>query len=376
MKQALLIGVLALSLSGCAVVLSSAASGLTDSISDSVLNQDDPATLGRLMTYYRYLSDYRGDNIAAVNNHIAELAALRAEGVAYAVPDAVADRHLRHLGRALRDHALVTGGSGIALGLPDNFRAKGLLERHDAAALPAVDGLEAVLAGSCSTATLGQIDRMARVRPALKLDPFALAEGYAAELAVDWVRQHAGAGLLWNVRFFGQAMQFCIVVILTGDQQGGEFEPAVGFIVDVFERIQDRLQVPAGELMVEVLGKRLQVDIGRVHRGEELGPGLGENLAGGDRHRGDADDAVAAHRRVALVVEEEHAEVGIVGVGHDDEYALGAFVVNGEASLTRVRWAGCCHAAILPPPSRPQRSLEPGQRSVELSSVAKHGGSG
>jgi uncharacterized protein YgbK (DUF1537 family) len=121
-------------------------------------------------------------------------AALRAEGVAYAVPDAVADRHLRHLGRALRDHALVTGGSGIALGLPDNFRAKGLLERHDAAALPAVDGLEAVLAGSCSTATLGQIDRMARVRPALKLDPFALAEGYAAELAVDWVREHAGAG--------------------------------------------------------------------------------------------------------------------------------------------------------------------------------------
>ena len=38
-----------------------------------LLNQHDPATLGRLMTYYRYLSEYRGDNIEAVNTHIKEL---------------------------------------------------------------------------------------------------------------------------------------------------------------------------------------------------------------------------------------------------------------------------------------------------------------
>ena len=42
-----------------------------------LLNQHDPATLGRLMTYYRYMSDYRGENIAAVNAHIAELSDLR-----------------------------------------------------------------------------------------------------------------------------------------------------------------------------------------------------------------------------------------------------------------------------------------------------------
>lgn len=44
-----------------------------------LLNQHDPATLGRLMTYYRYMSEYRGNNIAAVNEMIAELKALRAE---------------------------------------------------------------------------------------------------------------------------------------------------------------------------------------------------------------------------------------------------------------------------------------------------------
>jgi len=41
-----------------------------------LLNQHDPATLGRLMTYYRYLSEFRGDNIEAVNGRIRELSDL------------------------------------------------------------------------------------------------------------------------------------------------------------------------------------------------------------------------------------------------------------------------------------------------------------
>jgi len=44
-----------------------------------LLNQRDPATLGRLMAYYGYLSDYRGANIEAVTAAIRELAALRSE---------------------------------------------------------------------------------------------------------------------------------------------------------------------------------------------------------------------------------------------------------------------------------------------------------
>ena len=42
-----------------------------------LLNQGDPATLGRLMAYYRYLSDYRADNIADVMEEIRTLAELR-----------------------------------------------------------------------------------------------------------------------------------------------------------------------------------------------------------------------------------------------------------------------------------------------------------
>lgn len=44
-----------------------------------LLNQHDPATLGRLMTYYRYMSEFRGNNIEAVNSHIADLADLRGQ---------------------------------------------------------------------------------------------------------------------------------------------------------------------------------------------------------------------------------------------------------------------------------------------------------
>ncbi len=44
-----------------------------------LLNQRDPATLGRLMTYYGYLNEYRADNIEAVTAALRKLAALRSE---------------------------------------------------------------------------------------------------------------------------------------------------------------------------------------------------------------------------------------------------------------------------------------------------------
>ena len=44
-----------------------------------LLNQRDPAMLGRMMAYYRYFNDYRADNIGAVTAKIRELAALHSE---------------------------------------------------------------------------------------------------------------------------------------------------------------------------------------------------------------------------------------------------------------------------------------------------------
>lgn len=44
-----------------------------------LLNQRDPATLGRVMTYYNYLNDYRAGNIETVSARIRELAQLRSQ---------------------------------------------------------------------------------------------------------------------------------------------------------------------------------------------------------------------------------------------------------------------------------------------------------
>jgi septal ring factor EnvC (AmiA/AmiB activator) len=44
-----------------------------------LLNQRDPATLGRLMAYYSYLNDYRAENIEAVIGQIRKLDELRAQ---------------------------------------------------------------------------------------------------------------------------------------------------------------------------------------------------------------------------------------------------------------------------------------------------------
>lgn len=47
-----------------------------------LLNQHDPATIGRLLTYYRYMSEFRGENIGAVNQHITELTDLHQQAAA------------------------------------------------------------------------------------------------------------------------------------------------------------------------------------------------------------------------------------------------------------------------------------------------------
>ncbi|MEP7207284.1 MAG: 3-oxo-tetronate kinase [Casimicrobiaceae bacterium] len=101
-------------------------------------------------------------------------ARLQGAGMGYAVVDALDDADLMAIGAACRDLALVTAGSGIALGLPQNFHAQGLLApRSEAAMIPDVAGKSAVLAGSCSAATRAQVEAMAATHTAIAIDPLA-----------------------------------------------------------------------------------------------------------------------------------------------------------------------------------------------------------
>ncbi|MFP3561726.1 hypothetical protein SB861_65715, partial [Paraburkholderia sp. SIMBA_049] len=70
------------------------------------------------------------------------------------------------------------GGSGVALGLPANFRRAGLLaEQADAAQLPRVEGWSVVLAGSASKATNAQVAAWRETRSSFRIDPLAVARG-------------------------------------------------------------------------------------------------------------------------------------------------------------------------------------------------------
>ena len=101
----------------------------------------------------------------------AACARLQAEGVAHVIVDAIDDADLDAIGEACADLPLITAGSGVALGLPANFRRAGLLGDIDAAALPAVAGKPAILAGSCSEMTRRQVAAFARTHLVVAIDP-------------------------------------------------------------------------------------------------------------------------------------------------------------------------------------------------------------
>ena len=107
-----------------------------------------------------------------------EIKALQRQGISYIVTDAVENTDLYNIGAACAGHRLVTGSSGIAMGLPANFRAAKLLD-HDqnATVLPPITGPTAILSGSCSATTRTQVEKAKAHYPFFKLDPMALSQG-------------------------------------------------------------------------------------------------------------------------------------------------------------------------------------------------------
>lgn len=118
------------------------------------------------------------------------------QGIQIAVIDACHDGHLLTLGAACADLPLVTGGSGIGMGLCENFYQSGRLSCGSASssdssaslvprwAAPA--GRAVIFAGSCSQATREQIAvAIAAGLPALAVTPQALATG---ELTAGQIR--------------------------------------------------------------------------------------------------------------------------------------------------------------------------------------------
>lgn len=122
---------------------------------------------------------------------------LKSQGCRIAIVDALSNDDLLRLGPALRDMPLLTAGSGVAIALPANF---GLQPTPNTSALPSLQGMQAVIAGSCSTATQKQVAHFkAQGLPTLALDPIRLVQDDAAHAAVvsealAWAKSHLTQG--------------------------------------------------------------------------------------------------------------------------------------------------------------------------------------
>ena len=206
---------------------------------------------------------------------------LKEQGRRYAIVDAVSDAHLQAIGEAAENHALITGGSGIAIGLPENFRRAGKLAvSGDPGALPEVEGHAAVLAGSCSRATLFQIGRARERLPTLQLDALATPDARAlAKQALDWVDGKLGAVPVLIAASAPPEVVAALQAKLGREAAGALIEDALAEVAEgLVARGVRNLVVAGGETSGAVV-TRLGVRSLRI--GGEIDPGVPWTLAQG-----------------------------------------------------------------------------------------------
>jgi 3-dehydrotetronate 4-kinase len=116
----------------------------------------------------------------------------RDRGETLVIVDALTENDLLAIGEACANVPLLTGGSGIGLGLPRNFHNSGLAG-SGRSRFEAAPGREAVFAGSCSQATLAQIAHHERRHPVMRIAVSDIIDGtFTSENAVSFIEQHEG----------------------------------------------------------------------------------------------------------------------------------------------------------------------------------------
>jgi uncharacterized protein YgbK (DUF1537 family) len=209
------------------------------------------------------------------------LDALR-DGVGMAIVDATSDADLMAIGAACREMPLVTGGSGIAMGLAANFREQGLPADAPAGELPRVEGREAVISGSCSAATQRQVAAMEARGPAFRVDPLRVAAGAdVVGEAVEWAAARLDDGPVLIYATADAATVEEVQKALGAERAGALVEATLAALacrlVDAGVR---RLIVAGGETAGAVVGT---LRVAGLRIGREIDPGVPWTVSLGDR---------------------------------------------------------------------------------------------
>ncbi len=199
----------------------------------------------------------------------------RAAGHQVVVVDALTDRHLRTIGLAAADLALITGGSGVAMGLPEAFQADGTAAAAAGTqGFAAPPGRAAILAGSCSAATRKQIEvATAAGLPAFRIDPLALASGAVTpEAVLDWIAGQDDARPVLVYSSADPEEVGRVQEALGREHAGASVERALAAIARALvQRGVTRMIVAGGETSGAVVGA---LDVKALAIGPEIDPGV------------------------------------------------------------------------------------------------------
>jgi uncharacterized protein YgbK (DUF1537 family) len=196
------------------------------------------------------------------------------------IVDAITDDDLVAIGRAAASHRLVTGGSGIAIGLAANFIEQGLASGTGADVI-GLEGPEAILAGSCSGATRGQVDLHRKSHPTLAIDVDGVMDGSVttSDLVSFLLENQGSAPLVYSSgtpdevraiqeRFGRENVATALDTLFASTAQ------------ELIKAGIRRLVVAGGETSGAVVSA---LDLGALTIGAEIDPGVPVLLSGGDK---------------------------------------------------------------------------------------------
>lgn len=117
---------------------------------------------------------------------------------AFYIADAIEDENLIALGSAAKSRKFLTGGSGLALGLPQNFRDSGKINKTNFE-WQKTEGKAIVLSGSCSIATRGQVSKFKQTHPSFEITAEDVFCGKVDAVRVcDWIEKQENTPLVYS----------------------------------------------------------------------------------------------------------------------------------------------------------------------------------
>lgn len=192
----------------------------------------------------------------------------------YAIMDTLTRDDLVTIGHACSELKLLTGGSGLAIALADNYVAKGLFNKQlNSAQLTKLPGEVVILSGSCSTATREQVKVFQQQQLSLKVDPLLLYSGQQSVASImQWFEQHRSQGpLLIYATDHPDAIKG-YQVTLGADQAGQLVEQLMADLVQHLSRSGINKFIVAGGETSGAVVQALQVNALKI--GPTIAPGV------------------------------------------------------------------------------------------------------